>query len=167
MAKGKESEDKSKLEELKKNYEVLRKKHDLPNFDELNKDFQIEKISETETDFLIREVRKFIGDKIVNYMRFLENLINPINVPVFIYSVVKLLGPEDKKKLSAVYKELMKNEMVFIERDLEFDEKKEAEFIKDSFRLWQDVKKDVLEITDKVKGKWDDKLEINSKGYFG
>ncbi|MEX0920337.1 MAG: hypothetical protein WDZ69_02010 [Candidatus Pacearchaeota archaeon] len=161
------SEDKSKLEGLRKNYEVLRKKHNLPSFEDLNEDFHIEKISESETEILIREIRKFMGDKIINYMRFLENLINPVNVPVFIYSVVKLLGPEDKKKLSVIYKELMKNEILFIERDLEFDENKEAEFIKDSYKLWQDVKKDLLEITAKVKGKWDDKVEINSKGYFG
>ncbi len=161
------SEDKSKLEEFKKKYGVLRKKYDLPCFDDLNKDFHIEKISEFETEILIREVRKFIGDKIVNYMRFLENLINPVNVPVFIYSIVKLLGPEDKKKLSAIYKELMKNEILFIERDLGFDEKKEAEFIRDSYKTWQSVKNDLLEVIEKVKGKWDDKIEINSKGYFG
>ena len=46
------------LDKLKKEYEKLRKKHNLPSFNELNKDFSIERVCEIETDFLLKEVRK-------------------------------------------------------------------------------------------------------------
>ena len=156
-----------KLEKLKKDYEALRKKYSLPDFKKLNEDFYIEKAIESETDILIREIRKLVGDKMVNYMRFIENLINPVNVPMFVFSIIKLLDADEKKKLSEIYTKLMKKEIQFIELDLEFDEKKEAGFVKDSYEFWQGIKKDLLKIIGKINKKWDDKSETNSKGYFG
>ena len=162
------SKDKGQsLEKLKEEYAKIQKKHKLPSFQELNEDFHIEKVSEVETEILIREIRKYIGDKLANYMRFVEGLLNPVNVPMFIFSIIKLLDSEEKKKLSDIYKELMKSEVKFIELDLEFDEEKEAQFINDSFKFWQTVKEDMLKIMTKINDKWDDKPENGTKGYFG
>ena len=161
------AKEESKLEKLKENYLKIQKEHNLPSFEDLNKDFHIEKIAELESDLLIREVRRFVGDKMVNYMRFIENLLNPVNVPMFILSVIKALNTEDKKKLSEMYKDLMKMEIVFIELDLEFSEEKESKFIKDSYKSWQKIKKDLLKILDNVKVGKDTKIESNNKGYFG
>lgn len=155
------------INKLKEEYEKLQKKNKLPTFKELNEDFHIDKIAEAETEILIREVRKFVGDKLANYMRFVENLINPVNAPMFVFSMIKLLDNDDKKKLSDIYKELVKIEIKFIEADLEFNEEKEADFIKNSYKFWQATKKDILGIMDKINKKWDDKSESNNKGYFG
>lgn len=155
------------LEKFKELYEELRVKHGLPEFTSMNEDFYIEKISDVETEIPIREIRKYTGDKLVNYMRFVENLLNPVNVPMFVFSIVKLLEPNDKKKLEEIYKELMNHELKFIELDLEFNEEKEAEFIKNSFSFWQETKKSMLEIIDKINKKSEDKSEQGSKGYFG
>lgn len=161
------TKEEQKLEKLKKEYETLKKKYGIPDFKDLNEDFHIEKIAESETEILIREVRKFIGDKMMNYMRFIENLLNPVNVPMFIFSIIKLLDAEEKKALSEMYKELMKKEIQFIELDLEFNEEKEAEFVKNAYEFWQGIKKDMLKIIDKINKKWDNKFEGNNKGYFG
>ena len=160
-------DDESKLENLKKDYEIIQKKYKLPPFGTMNEDFHIEKISESETDLLIGEVRKFVGDKLANYMRFVENLINPVNVPMFIFSFVKALDAKDKKVLEEIYKGLMKMELDFIELDLEFNEEKEAKFINESYKFWQDIKSDMMGITEKINSKWDEKGENNGKSYFG
>jgi hypothetical protein len=152
---------------LKKDYEKIRKKHNLPDFEKLNEDFHIEKAAESETEILIREIRRFIGDKLANYMRFVENLLNPVNAPMFVFSIIKLIGPEEKKILSEIYKKLMKEEVKFIELDLEFNEEKEAQFIRETYQFWQKIKKDMLKVIDKINKRWDDKFEANSKGYFG
>jgi len=155
------------LDKLKEDYGKIQKKHKLPSFKELNEDFHIEKIAEAETEILIREVRKFVGDKLANYMRFVESLLNPVNVPMFVFSFIKLMDSDDKKRLSDIFKELMKKEVKFIEIDLEFNEEKEAQLIRDSYRFWQDAKKDMLKILEKINKKWDDKSETNNKGYYG
>jgi len=157
----------NRLEQLKKDYRVLQKKYGLPEFDRINQDFYIEKIVENETQFLIREIRRMVGDRLANYMRFVEHLLNPINVPFFIFSIIKLIGKEEKNKLSEIYQKLVKNEVKFLEVDLEFNEAREAKFVKESFELWQEIKKDLLEIISKIDKGWENKREENSRGYFG
>lgn len=161
------SKKESQLNEVKKNYRKFQEKYNLPDFEKLNEDFQIEKIAENETDYLLREVKKAMADKFYNYLRFTETLLNPVNAPVFIFSIIKLIEAEKKKKLNEIYKKLAKNEIRIIEVDLVYSEKKEAEFIKESYELWQEIKEELLDIIKNVKGNWNSKLEGKSKGYFG
>jgi hypothetical protein len=155
------------LEELKKKYVKLKEKYSLPSFEDLNQDFGIEKASEFEGELLIREIRRYVNDVISNYMRLIENLINPINVPVFVFTMIRALDESDKKVLSGAYKKLGQIQINLLSVDLVYSEKKEAEFIKDSFNVWQDVKKDLLKITEKIKSSKENKPTNNEKNYFG
>lgn len=167
MVEDKDKKEESKLEKLKIAYSKIQEKHGLPDFKKMNEDFHIEKLADPETETLIREVRKFVGDKLANYMRFVENLLNPVNVPIFIFSIVKILDADQKKVLEDIFKELMKIEVRFIELDVEFNEEKEAAFIKESFESWQGMKKEMMKIMNSINSKWDEKSENNSKNYFG
>ena len=155
------------MENLKKDYLKVQEKYNLPSFENLNEDFQIEKIAEVETDILVREIRKFIADKFSNYLRFVETILNPSNAPMFVFSIVKSIGVEEKKKLVEIYKELTKTEIRLIELDTDFFEEKEAEFIKEAYEIWQKIKKDVLEVVEVIKKNLDNKFEVNGKSYFG
>lgn len=159
--------EESKIEKLKEEYEKIQKKYSLPDFTELNRDFHIEKISETETESLTREIRKHIADKIYNYMRLTETLLNPVNAPMFVFSIIKSIDENEKKKISDIYKRLSEIEIELIKLDLDYDEKKDAEFIKKAYKSWQRIKKDLFEVIDKSEKKEDSKKENNNKGYFG
>lgn len=161
------TKEESKLAKLKENYKVIERRYDLPSFEKLNEDFQIEKAAELETDILIREVRRFMADKLSGYMRFVETLLNPVNAQMFVFSIIKSLGHEEKRKAAEIYKKLAKNEIKLIEIDTNFSEKGEAEFIRNSYELWKGVKRDILDILDKINRNWDNKFEVESKGYFG
>ena len=160
-------EKENKLEKLKEEYSKLQKKYDLPPFENLNEDFNIEKAAEVETEYIIREVRKFLVDKFSNYMRFIENLLNPVNVPMFVFSTVKAMTIEDRKKLAEIYKKMAKVEIDLVEVDISFSEEKEAKFIKDAYRVWQEVKEGITDTLISIKKNWDSKFETNNKGYFG
>lgn len=157
----------SKLQELKENYKKIQKNYSLPEFDLLNAEFSIEKVADIETDFLIREIGRVMAEKFSNYLRFVELILNPVNSPMFIFSMIKTLGEGEKKKLSDIYKELTKIELNLIELDVDFSEKKEAEFINKSYSTWVGLKKDFVSILDKIKSNWDSKQENNNKAYFG
>ncbi len=159
--------DENNLENLKEDYKKIQKGYDLPEFEKLNEDFQIEKLAEIETDFLVREIRKFMADKFMNYLRFIESILNPVNVPMFIFSIVKSIGADEKKKLTSVYKKLAKCEVELIRLDLEFSEDNEVKFVKETYELWQEMKKDILGIINVIKKNWDNKLQSNGKNYFG
>ena len=131
------------LETLKKDYKELQEKHSLPSFKELNEDFNIEKATEVEVDLLIREIRRFVADKLANYMRFIEAILHHVNVQKWFCSIIKALETQEKDKLTEIYKKLSKNELRLIELDIQFSEEKEANFIKDSCEMWQDMKKGI------------------------
>ena len=158
---------KEDLENLKKEYMKLQEKYGLPVFEELNNDFQIEKASEIETDFLLREIRKLIVERLFNYLRFVESFLNPVSVPMFVFSIIKTFSEKEKEKLTEIYKKLAKREVELIELDIDSTEEKEAKFIKDSHKLWQEIKKDVLEVVEVIKKNWDTKVEEGKKDYFG
>jgi hypothetical protein len=159
--------EESKLEKLKEDYKKIQKTYNLPDFVKLNSEFSIEKIAETETDFLVREVARIMAEKFSSYLRFVELILNPANSPMFIFSLIKAMGEDEKKKFSEIYKKLARIELDLIELDFEFSEQKEADFINNSYKVWTIMKKDSLEIIEKIKSNWDNKNENNNKGYFG
>jgi len=156
----------SKLAKLKKDYKKLQEKYKLPSFEKLNEDFGIERASDSESDFTLKEIRKQISEKVYNYLRLVETLINPVNAPMSIMSIVKAFGIPEKDKLVVVYKKLVKSEWELIAIDLEYSEKKEAEFIKEIHKIWQSVKKDVTEVVDAVGKNWEAKTQNNNRKYF-
>lgn len=160
--------EKSDLEALKEAYSELMDKYSLPSFENLNTDFQIEKIQDTETEVLIREIRKYIGDKLSSYFRFIETLIQPANAQMFVFMMLKHLDSTENTKLQSIYKRLSKFELELIELDLVFDLEKEAVFINNTFAAWQEIKFDLLDIIKKIKSNWGNG---NSSGedrrYFG
>ena len=154
------------LETLKQEYKKIQEKHNLPGFEEMNSNFNIEKAAEVEVDLLIREIRRFVADKLANYMRFAEAILNPVNVPMFVYSLIKSLDVQEKEKLTEIYKKLSKNELKLIELDINYSEEKEALFIRESYAMWQDMKKDLLDVIEKANKNWDNKVESKNKDYF-
>ncbi|MBU2562482.1 MAG: hypothetical protein KKF68_02355 [Nanoarchaeota archaeon] len=159
--------DERNLYQLKQDYKKIEKKYSLPIFEQLNEDFHIEKLAELETEFLIREIRKFMAERIGSYLRFVETLLQPGNSPMFIFSIVKLLDSVDKDRLTKIYKKLAKIEVDIFEIDISFSEEKEANFIKNSYKIWQEIKEDFSQVVGSIKKNWGNKFQADSKGYFG
>ena len=86
---------------------------------------------------------------------------------MFVFSVVKTLNQEDKNKLTEIYKELARNEIKLFAIDVEYSEKKEADFIKESFNSWQKIKKDLVKILTTIEKNIDLKSDSNHRKYFG
>jgi hypothetical protein len=160
-------EKESDLEKLKQDYKALQKKYNLPDFDKLNLEFSVEKVADIETDFLIREIARSMSEKFSNYLRFVEMILNPVNSPAFIFSIIKTIGEDEKRKISEIYKELTRIELNLIELDIDFSEKKEAEFINNSYKTWLNLKKEFMEVIGKIKSNSNNKFEKNNSGYLG
>ncbi len=160
-------ENEKTLEQFKKDYAVIQKQYDLPGFEELNREFSIEKMYEIETDNLLREVRRFVTDRVYNYSRFVEMLLNPSNAPMYVFSLIKTFSEDDKKILSEIHSKFVKHEIKYLIVELEFDNKKEKEILKSAYELWLEMKDKILPILNKAEENVDKKSESNSKGYFG
>lgn len=154
------------LKELKERYKNLQERYNLPPFEELNQEFYIEKIAEMETDFLTREIRRFIADKFYNYIRFVETILNPANAPMFIFSVIKSMTPEDRKKFGELYERLAEIDIELIKLDIESSEKKDAEFINHVSVSWKEIKRELIDVIGRLK-KGDSEEKDRGSGYFG
>jgi len=166
MIKPEKQECCSNLEDLKKEYEKFKKKYDLPKFFELNKLFDVEEL-DVETDFLLRKIRRIISDRIAGYLRFIETILNPSNAPMFFFKLIKKLESKDKEVLSEIYEVLGSFEIELIKLDLYYEEEKEAKFIKDSFKLFnEEIREKLLKITNKL-GDGDDTKKENNNSYCG
>ena len=156
------------LKDLKKEYSVLQKKYKLPSFEQLNLNFDVERAVEHETDFLLRRIRRIIGDRITAYSRFAEVILNPNNAPIFFFKLIKKLETKDREILNEVYEALGKLEFEVLNLDLDYDEKKESDFIKKTFELFSnDIRQKLLGIIKKLSNEDNGDKKESSRSYFG
>lgn len=152
------------FKDFKKEYELKAAKFSLPKFKELEEDFEIRRI-ESE-DLILRSVRKIMMDKIVNTLGFLEMLLNPMNAPRMYHAFLNSLTVSDTKRIEEMYGRLGELSILSLEREIDYDEKSEAEMIKKIIKVWNGVKGDFREILGKMKkpSQVNDKKE---RSYFG
>ena len=106
-------------------------------------------------------------DKIIAYLRFLEMLLNPSNAPIFFFAAIKGFTSDNKKLVEKVYEKLGEFEIGVICLDSKYDEKKEAEFIKDLASEWKNISEDMLELAEVLKKNWKQKSGNYDRGYCG
>jgi len=148
-------------------YNKLKEKYRLPDFEKLAEDFDIEKASEKETIFILREVRRAIVEKFSAYMHLLENLINPNAPPMFVYAILKNLKEEDKEQMREIYKKLSKMQVGVMKLDAVYEEKSEADFIHLAYREWQGLKMKIYTLVKGFEENWEKGTESRSRNYLG
>lgn len=155
------------LVKLKKEYSVFEKKYKLPKFYDLNAEFEVEKIQGHETDFLLREIRRTITEKIAAFLKFFELFLNPQAAPLFILSAIKSINVNEKDKIEKIYKKIIALEIKSISLDISYEEKREADFIKNTYSMWQSIK-DELKIIDEILSRVKEEgTTSRGKSYFG
>ncbi|MDD5192240.1 MAG: hypothetical protein PHH54_05875 [Candidatus Nanoarchaeia archaeon] len=159
-------EDRLDLDDVREEYNQFKKKYDLPEFNKLNEVFDIEDLIEYESEFLLRRIRKIISERISGYLRFFEIILNPSNSPIFFFKIIKKLNNDDREKLNKIYERFGNLEIGLIKLDLDYDEKKEAEFIKDIFNVFSEIKPDILSVIDKMLD-GGSREEKDKSSYFG
>jgi len=154
------------IDEFKKKFKVLKEKYDLPEFTKLNETFDIEDI-DIESEFLLRKIRRAMSEKIASYLRFAEMILNPSNTPLFFFNLVKKLNREDSENLGKIYEKLGNFEIEILSLDLEYSEKKEAEFINRIYTIFNnEVKGNFLKIIEKLNNGEAESQRINGS-YLG
>ena len=156
--------------DFKKEYQKLRKKYDnLPKFEELNNEFELSATKEfpEDKDFLLRNIRRKINERLVNLSRFIDETLNPN--PGSIVGIIesKNFNTKDREKLRELLKNLMLLERKALLLEIEFNDNKEASYIKKSLNDWMKIKKDFKPFILIMMKSWDTKEEKQTNHYFG
>jgi len=155
------------LKKFKDNYNILRKKYSLPEFNELAENFDIEHAIEKETSFVLRDVRKTMAEKITSYMGLFETFKNPAHAPLFIMGILKNAESKDETLMGEIYEKLAKLQLEIIKLDINYSEEKEAEFIKKTSKTWTELKSQIYNLIEKLDKKFLEEKTSTKRGYFG
>ena len=164
--KKKEQESENSIEILKNSYKKLSDKYNLPSYKGLDEDFDINKVDSVE-DTLLRDIRKIMFGKFASVLNFIELLLNPSNGSMFHMYMVKGINSDEKNILNKLFESLGAIEIESFSLDIDYSEKNEAIFIKESFEKWQLMKPELNKIINSIKQEWKKSSSKKEKSYFG
>ncbi len=162
----KEIEIENPIELLKSSYKKLSDKYNLPSYKEMDEDFDINKIDSTE-DTLVRDIRELMFSKFASVLNFVELLLNPTNGSMFHMYLVKGINTEEKNSLNNLFESLGSIEIESFSLDINYSEKNEATYIKESFEKWQKMKPELDKIISSIKLNWKKVSSKKEKSYYG
>lgn len=148
-------------------YDKLKHKHNLPEFEKLAKDFDIEKITDKEPIFPTREIRRVVNEKITAYLHLFETLINPNIPPIFIFSILRNISTNDKDNIREIYKILSKIQIKAMKLDTIYGEDAEVEFVNETFEIWQKLKPRIYKLIENFELNLEENDTPQNKSYFG
>ena len=152
---------------IKEEYNKLKEKYKLPNFDDINSEFEF--IAIDKKGIISRQIRRRMNDKIVFFCNIIERILYPNPQAIPLAQESKFL--DDKKdNLFRLYKKLMSYERRSLDLDVRSSkEKEDIDFIKDLLNDWNEIKENISEATVRLKEFWKIKDEKKEKGevYFG
>jgi len=163
-----EKQDKEEQEKILLEYEKIAKEHKLPDFDFLNENFEVEIAEIGDRDLIIRSIRKQIVEKISYHIRTLEAFLNPSNAPLFVMNMLKGFGNEEQEIVKGLYDKLGDFEIDSFGLEIEYNEKKELEFIKSVCDEWKSIVFDLHKIHASMKKSFNKEVPKKAhKSYFG
>jgi len=151
--------------DIKLEYNKLKIK--LPNFEDLDNEFEISNTNLKDKNFFIRNLRRRVNEKVIFYCRIIEGLLYPNQGNLVGMFEIKSFTEEEKNSLSQIYKKLMQYERESLIIDVNPNEKNDANYINNLWHDWNNFKKELIKITEKMKNSWkleDKKVKDN---YFG
>ena len=138
----------------------------MPSYKGLDEDFDINKVDSVE-DTLLRDIRKIMFGKFASVLNFIELLLNPSNGSMFHMYMVKGINSDEKNTLNKLFESLGAIEIESFSLDIDYSEKNEAIFIKESFEKWQLMKPELNKIINSIKQEWKKSSSKKEKSYFG
>ncbi|MBN2422989.1 hypothetical protein JXB41_07220 [Candidatus Woesearchaeota archaeon] len=151
--------------EIINHYKELAQKYSLPDFQELNRYFYIEDIEKT--DFLLNKIRDKITEKIDEYIKIIETVLQPDTNLANLYEY-RYVDERKKDRIYRVFKKLMKYYRYSTEISLINEDEMNAEFIRTFYNEWTQLKQEIINILKILRNSWD--IESNIKedlSYFG
>ena len=151
-------------DKLKKEYMGLQKKYNLPKFSLLDSDFEISKADGP----LLKESIKLISETLKDSLDAIQSILSPDSSSIVSLHECRTFDDEEKRKLYSLFKKTI----ILIRKaniaSIDYDEKKAASFISESYKEWQAIKKELVNTYKKLIDSWEKENDIKEQlGYLG
>ena len=154
------------MKNIEEEYNKLKSKYNLPEFEELDKEFGVSTIESEK--FLLREIINKIIERIDFFSKILEELLQPDTSLLSSMHETRFFDDKDKENIYELYKKLMIISRESFEVSLKRDEREETVFVNKVFDEWKDLKRDLLKFVNKMKDSWKKETDIKEElGYLG
>ena len=150
---------------IRKEFEKLGKKFDIPSFEELDSEFEISLIEHKQ--FMLREIRKKICERIESIIKVLDEILQPDTNINNLYEC-KEFSDEEKGDIFKLYKRLMVLNRWSAKVNITHIDADEAKFIKKSYAELNGIKTALVNLMEKLKESWKKDTDIKQDlGYMG
>ena len=154
------------LKEIKKEYEKIKDKYNLPDFNLLNAEFEFKPMQVDSS--VIKHIARRMGEKVVYFSRGIDAVLFSFGNSLVLSYENKMLDEEEKKKIIELHKRIMFFDRGIWVLDIEENEEEDIKYIKELWKEWFDLKKEVLEYAKKIRDGWKKEYSNEKSGdYFG
>lgn len=151
---------------LKKKYNDLRKRYNLPSYDEINANFSIEDIDD-DSELILTNIRIKIFEKIEFFTKLIESMLQPDTVFTSMYEA-RYISDEEKKEAYNLFKRLTALLRYATLVSINNEEEDNAKFINGAYELWCSVKKEMQKHIQRLCNVWKKETDISEDlSYFG
>ena len=153
---------------VKKEYELLKKKYALPDFDVLDKEFEISTI-EVDGGFLLREIKRKIQDRLMHACEILTKLIQPETTSLSDLYEYRCFDDAAKKKIFEVFTKIMYLRRKIQETELILEATEDAKIIKEAADTWPKIRTQIIPFIKELEVCWEKMPESDKelKEYLG
>lgn len=158
------------MKNLKSSYETLANKYNLPSFQELDNEFEILYFRELfEISHPLSFVRRRIYEKFGWVCGMLQGIAQPNPSSMISIEESSFFKKEEKKEHIDLLKAMMYYERYSVNLDIETNEEQDAEFIKQAYQKWMEIKPQITKISAKLKDSWKKETEVKERNnnYMG
>ncbi|MGE0792567.1 MAG: hypothetical protein AB7V77_00115 [Candidatus Woesearchaeota archaeon] len=140
-------------------------KYNLPNLTELYAEFGVFDPKEDE-DFIKNVIEK-LSDKVHNYIKFFEDIIQPDSTIVSM-SESSIFENEERKEIVHILKKLIYYERLYLKININGTIQEKADYFNDYFQNWIELKTKIIPFVNKTIDLWkNDTDESKFEMYFG
>ena len=157
---------------MKKQYEEIRRKYDLPEYEIIEKIFRLDAVEEENVKYFLVEIIQKIKDKLRDYIAFLDQfLLSDHEYKILVET--NAFDDNEKKKIKTYLKNIniTYNKLNYYNLKSDIDEETFAGLIKDSLETYKKFSEILNFVTEKINKQWQElDLEgeqVFEKGYLG
>jgi len=138
---------------IKEKYEEIKKKYNLPSYDDFNNEFEIQALDLEKCGLFYKTILRTILGKLSSFLNTLEPIASPN--PQSMHSMMESnnLSDEDKQEIYNFYKELSYIYHQGCEYELK-EEKEIMDFVKKTWKKWSEIKNKQKLILNKITQAW-------------